>query len=228
MKKKHRRDLYLSLWLFVAFMLWTIAVRFVDIKAIGPGGSMVGFSSINAFVHKLTGVHMPLYYITDWLGLVPIFVALGFAFLGLAQWIGRRKLRMVDASILILGGFYIVVMTVYLLFETVTVNYRPVLIDGILETSYPSSTTLLVISVMSTAIMQFNSRINNTVLKKGVSLFITAFILFMVVGRLIAGVHWFTDIVGGVLISISLAMLYRYFVGLIRNSEVPVNTTTKR
>ena len=155
---------------------------------------------------------MSLYHITDWLGLVPIFVAVGFAVLGLIQWIKRRRLSKVDYSILVLGGFYITVMAVYMLFETVTVNYRPVLIDGISEKSYPSSTTLLVMCIMPTAIMQLRSRIKDASLRNWVSLFISAFIIFMVIGRLVSGVHWFSDIVGGILLSAGLVMMYRYFV----------------
>ena len=214
MKKKNYKSLYTSLFMLGAFVLWTVAVRFVDIRAIGPSGSSVGFAALNGFIHRLTGVHMLLYHITDWLGLVPIFVAMGFAFLGLVQWIKRKSLSRVDYSILVLGGFYIVVMAVYLLFETVTVNYRPVLIGGILETSYPSSTTLLVMCVMPTAIMQFNSRIKNAIIKKSLSLVITAFIIFTVIGRLVSGVHWFTDIVGGAILSAGLVEMYRYFLSL--------------
>ena len=105
MKKKNYRELYDSVSMLLAFVLWTIAVKLVDVRAIGPEGSDVGFAAINAYVHNLTGVHMSLYHITDWLGLVPIFVAMGFAVLGLAQWIKRKKLSKVDYSIFILGGF---------------------------------------------------------------------------------------------------------------------------
>ena len=213
MKKKNRRNLYISVAMLLAFILWTIAVRIVDVKAIGPEGSGVGFASINARIHKLTGVHMPLYHITDWLGLVPVFIAFGFALLGFAQWMKRKKLSKVDYNILVLGGFYIVVMAVYVLFEMLVVNYRPVLIGGILEASYPSSTTMLVMCVMPTAIMQLNARIKNKVLRRWIASAITAFIAFMVTGRLVSGVHWFTDIVGGALLSAGLVMMYRYFVG---------------
>ena len=214
MKKKNRRNLYLSVVLLAAFVWWTAALRFVDVGAIGPEGSRVGFATVNAFIHGLTGVHMLLYHLTDWLGLVPIFVALGFAGLGLAQWIKRKKLTEVDDSLFVLGGFYVVVVAVYLLFETVTVNYRPVLINGVLETSYPSSTTLLVMCVMPTAVMQLNSRIKRPAWKYCLSRLIGGFIVFMVAGRLFSGVHWFTDIVGGMLLSAGLVMLYRYFVNL--------------
>lgn len=214
MKKKNRRYLYLSVSMLTAFVLWTVAVQFIDVRTIGPNGSSVGFATINEFVHKLTGVHMSLYNVTDWLGLVPIFVAMGFALFGFAQWIKRKHLSKVDYSIFVLGGFYIAVMAVYILFEMITVNYRPVLINGILEKSYPSSTTLIVMCVMPTAIMQFNSRIKNTVLKKTMSFLITAFIVFMVIGRLVSGVHWFTDIIGGTLLSAGLVALYRYAISL--------------
>ena len=210
MKKKNRRYLYLSVSMLSAFVLWTVAVQFIDVRIIGPNGSSVGFATINGFVHKLTGVHMSLYNVTDWLGLVPIFVAMGFALFGFAQWIKRKHLSKVDYSIFVLGGFYIAVMAVYILFETITVNHRPVLINGILEKSYPSSTTLIVMCVMPTAIMQFNSRIKNTALRKSVSFLFTSFVIFMVIGRLVSGVHWFTDIIGGALLSAGLVALYRY------------------
>ena len=105
-------------------------------------------------------------------------------------------------------------MAVYALFEMLVVNYRPVLIGGILEASYPSSTTTLVMCVMPTAIMQFNARIKNNVLKRFVASAIIAFIVFMVIGRLVSGVHWFTDIIGGALLSTGLVLMYRAIIGL--------------
>ena len=200
--------------LLTAFVMWTVAICFVDVRAIGPQGSSVGFAGINGFVHTLTGVHFSLYNITDWLGLVPIFVCIGFGILGLVQWIKRKSIRKVDHNILILGGFYIVTIAAYLFFESVVINYRPVLINGYLEASYPSSTTMLVMCVMPTAIMQLGSRIKSKALRNIVAVSIITFITFMVVGRLFSGVHWFTDIVGGTLLSTGLVMLYRAIIGL--------------
>ena len=208
MRNKTRKNLCISLCLLAAFALWTAAIRFIDVQAIGPRGSSVGFATINAMFHDLTGVHMVMYTITDWLGLVPVAFGFGFTILGLIQWFKRKNLFKVDCSILVLGGFYLIVLAAYLLFEEYVVNYRPVLINGYLEASYPSSTTLLVMCVMPTAMMQLNSRIKNTVFKRCVLLLITAFIGFMVIGRLISGVHWLTDIVGGALLSAGLVMFY--------------------
>lgn len=204
MKKK----IGIALGLLLAFALWTFSISIIDVQAIGPNGSSVGFATINSIFHKLTGVHMGLYILTDWLGLVPVAFGLGFAILGLVQWIRRKGLFSVDRSILVLGGFYMVVLAVYLLFEEYVVNYRPVLIDGYLEASYPSSTTLLVMSVMPTAILQLRSRIHHPVLRTCLVALMVAFLGFMVIGRLICGVHWLTDIIGSGLLSSGLVMLY--------------------
>lgn len=203
-----------SIGLITAFVLWTVAICLVDFRAIGPQGSSVGFASINGFVHNLTGVHWTLYNITDWLGIVPIFVCIGFGTLGLVQWIKGKSIRKVDRDILIMGMLYIVTIAAYIFFESVVINYRPVLINGCLEASYPSSTTVLVMCVMPTAIMYFGSRIKNKVLRNIVAAAIILFIVFMVIGRLVSGVHWFTDIVGGTLLSAGLVILYRAIVCL--------------
>ena len=214
MKKKSKITLCVSLCLLAAFGAWTALISFVNVKEIGPHCSAVGFSTINGAFHKLTGVNMLLYTITDWLGLIPIAFAFGFAVLGLIQWIKRKNILKVDFSILILGCFYIITIAAYLLFETMVINYRPVLSNGFLEASYPSSTTLLVLCVMPTAIMQLNTRIKNKILKSLVYALLIAFIIFMVVGRLISGVHWLTDIIGGLLLSAGLVLLYYSIVSL--------------
>ena len=211
MEKKNKKRLVLGAGLVVVFVLWTILVCFVDVRAIGPEGSSVGFAALNGFVHELTGVNWFLYTITDWLGIVPIAVALVFAILGLVQLIKRKSLWKVDHSILALDVFYIVVMAAYIFFEVVVINYRPTLIDGYLEASYPSSTTMLVMCVMPTAAMQLNVRIKNTVLRRCAVITIVAFTAFMVIGRLVSGVHWITDIIGGALLGAGLVTMYDVF-----------------
>lgn len=203
-----RKSFVIALCLLVAFVLWTLAVCFVDVQSIGPQGSSVGLAGINRFVHNLTGVRFWLYSMTDWLGIVPILVCMSFGVLGVVQWVKRKSICKVDFDILILGGFYVVTIAAYLLFESVVINYRPVLIGGLLEASYPSSTTMLVMCVMPTAIMQLSGRIKNRIFRKVVSFIMIAFVAFMVIGRLLSGVHWFTDIVGGALLSAGLVLLY--------------------
>lgn len=212
MKKEKCRGFGCPAAMLAAFGLWTAAVQCVDVQRIGPQGSAVGFAAMNRFVHELTGVHMPLYILTDWLSLVPVLFVLGFAILGLGQWIRRKHLLKVDGDLLILGVFYLAVLGAYGLFEVLAVNYRPVLIDGVLEASYPSSTTMLVLCVMPTAIMQLRARIQNAALRGWAVSGIGVFTAFMVIARLISGVHWLSDIIGGALLSAALVLLYRALV----------------
>jgi undecaprenyl-diphosphatase len=152
---------------------------------------------------------MNLYIITDWLGLVPVAACMMFGIVGLTQWIKRKSLWKVDYDIIILGIYYIVVISEYLLFEMIPINYRPVLINGFMEVSYPSSTTLLVLSVMPTCMFQANRRIKNTYARKTLTALISAFSILMVSGRLISGVHWLTDIIGAILLSVGSFYIYK-------------------
>ena len=160
------------------------------------------------------GVHMTLYTITDWMGLVPIVVCLIFAGIGLVQLIKRRSLFKVDSDIIILGVYYGIVILAYSIFEIIPINYRPILIEGVMEASYPSSTTLLILCVMPTLIEQIQRRLTCVTTKRIITITVIAFSVFMVIGRLISGVHWFTDIVGGVILSMGLFTIYKAVVML--------------
>ncbi len=198
------KKFWIAIVLLSAFVLWTVAVCYVDVAPIGPNGTAVGFATLNGWFHQLTGVHWSLYVLTDWLGLVPLAVCLAFAVFGLYQWVRRKSIAKVDGDVLLMGGFYIVVFAAYLLFETIVINYRPVLIEGVLEVSYPSSTTLLTLCVLPAALVWLRRRPT----PRWLVTVIVLFTVFMVLGRLCSGVHWLTDIVGGVLLSAGLVACY--------------------
>ena len=205
---KAKRVLLLGVGLIAAFVLWTFLIMSVDVQYVGQRGTAIGFAEFNIWFHGLTGVSMLLYTVTDWLGLVPIAVCMCFSVMGLVQLIKRRSLFKVDLDILLLGIYYILVIFAYLIFEMIPINYRPILIDGFFEASYPSSTTLLVLSVMPTLILQIKRRSKRKTVKNAVCAFAVVFSVFMVVGRLISGVHWATDIIGSILLSFGLFELY--------------------
>ena len=192
--------------------VWTVLVCRVDVKPVGQLGTALGFAGLNTWFFRLTGVHLWLYTLTDWLGLVPVFVCLGFAGIGAVQLLRWRGLKKVDLDILLLGVYYIAVVTLYLVFEMIPINYRPVLIQGCLEASYPSSTTLLVLCVMPTLVIQARRRMGKgrTAVTVGTMIFSAA----MVAGRMISGVHWLTDIIGAGLMSAGMVCLYRAAVAL--------------
>ena len=199
--------------------LLIILIRFVDVAAIGPEGTFIGLSHINRFVAGLFGVNVVWYHITDWLGIVAILVAFVFTIVGLVQLIKRKSIFRVDKEILLLGGFYLIVIGLYILFERAIVNYRPIIMpDGTHpEASFPSSHTLIVCVIMGSAMMLVEKYIKSKPVRSVVLLFCAAVIGVTVIGRLISGVHWFTDIIGGLLISATLLALYRGAISIMKN-----------
>ena len=209
MKKKANHHFILAGLLFFLFTIFTVFVACFDVKPIGPERSLVGFATINQFVFDLMGVHLIWYDITDWFGIIAILFAFGFAAVGLCQLLKRKSLRKVDRQILMLGLFYVLVIVCYLFFEQVGINYRPVILGEGLEASYPSSHTMLVVCIMATANLQFHSYFpNKKKLCFGMDLTTAFLVTLTVIGRLISGVHWFTDIVGSLLLSAALVSLY--------------------
>ena len=210
MKREVRRNFIITGILLLLFILLIIAVLAIDVRPIGPSDSSVGLATINKCMFEFLGVHIIWYHITDWLGVVAIAVAFIFALLGLVQLIRRKRIQLVDTNILALGVFYAVVILAYAFFELVVVNYRPILIEGNsgLEASFPSSHTMIVLCIMATAIMQFPYYIKNSSVRLWANIASIGIVAVTIIGRLISGVHWFTDVLGGVLLGSGFIMLY--------------------
>ena len=201
---------------FLAVLIFMVCC--VDVESIGPEGTSIGLSHLNRFVFELTGVNMLWYNITDWLGIAAILTAFIFAVTGFVQMIKRRSLFKVDRELLALGGLYLVVIGVYILFEKVIVNYRPVIMPGCTqpEASFPSSHTMLVCVIMGSAAMLIGKYIRCGAPGRALQVICYVMIGITVLGRLLSGVHWFTDIMGGILISIALLSIYKEVIGCIR------------
>ena len=204
-----------SVVLILAFAVFTILVATVDVDPIGPEGSAVGFSALNQFLFRYVGTHSFWFSLTEWLGVAAIFIMLCFGAEGMFQLLRRKSIRRVDAHILLLGGLYALLIAVYAFFEVVVINYRPVLVDGCLEPSYPSTHTMLVICVAVSASMRLRAKFpEKKLLWTGGYAAAGILSVGTAVGRFLSGVHWFTDIVGAVLLSAALLVLYRFGIEL--------------
>ncbi len=203
-----KRRLISGCLFLMVFAIFTWSLAHVDVQPIGPMESGVGYAKINEWVRERVQFSRKMYIITDWAGVGAILIAAGFAILGFKHWIQRRNILKVDKDLLLLGVFYLAVFGMYVLFEFVVVNKRPILIDGVLEASYPSSTTVLSLCVLVTAGMQAKRRVRKAKMRRFLSFFLYAAAFFMVAGRLLSGVHWFTDVLGGYLFSMGAILLY--------------------
>lgn len=212
---KKKRNFIISIILILVAVIFTILVKKVDVKQVGANETSIGFATVNLFIFKSIGVNMIWYHITDWLGIATIFMAMVYALIGFVQIIKRKSLFKVDKEIIILGLFYIIVISLYILFEKVIVNYRPILMHGFLEASYPSSHTLMTICLCGSSII-INKKLFNNKITKFMNILSLIIIFIIVIGRLLSGVHWFTDIIGGIFISIALLRTFHSAIDLIK------------
>ena len=211
---KNKKNILICVLLVLISIIYTLLVKYVDTSTIGPNGSVVGFSSLNSFVFNLTGNNMTLYKITEILGIIPILIALMYAVIGLIQVIDRKSLK-VDKELIALGILYVVVILIYVFFEKCIINYRPVIIDGVLEASYPSSHTLLSICICGSSHLINKYLFNNEKIYKYINIISIISMVLIVLGRLLSGVHWASDIIGSIIISITLLkILETYYLSI--------------
>ena len=189
---------------------------------IGPEETSIGLATINGMIHETTGVQMIWYEITSYLGILSILVGLCFACIGFVQLIRRRSLLKVDAEILSLGCLYVILAVLYILFELVVINERPIIMPGDehVEASFPSSHTLLSFAIFGSAMIVIGKYVRNRRLCNLIQVLLGILILIAVFGRLLSGVHWFTDILGSLFLSAALLLL---FTGLLDLAEKRTN-----
>lgn len=196
--------------LLALFLLWIVLLKTVDVRPVGPAGTSIGFATVNEAFQEAFTFNKLLYTVTKLLGVLTIAVAGAFAIFGVVQWIQRRKLLRVDLEIRNLAVLYVVFAALYVFFEKVIINYRPMIMPDETdpEASFPSTHTMLVCVVMGSTILLLKKYIHNDVLRLVLQIVSALIIVVMVVGRLLCGVHWLTDIIGGVLISAALVSAY--------------------
>lgn len=208
----------ISIILLVISIIFTIMVKNIDVKAIGPEGSSVGFSTINQKVHDTFNYNEKWYKISKYCGMIPIMLACFYVGRGIKQLIQEKSLKKVDKRLYVLGALYILFAIVYFFFEKVIINYRPILEEGKLEASYPSSHTILAICLCGSSILISKYFIKNKTVRSILNIFTLIIMIAIVVGRILSGVHWFTDILGGIIISLCMLSIF-YTVILKINKE---------
>jgi len=211
MKERTENYLKMAVGFFLAFVVYTILIKVIDVRAIGPLFSKVGFSHLNDWVRDIVGHHKNWYTVSQFLGYLAIAVCVCFACTGAYQlFTGKKGLKSVSRGIWAVGGLYVALAIIYIFFDKVLViNYRPVLgTESILEPSYPSSHTLLAVCVFLSASDQASRMIDRTDIASSISIICWVAAAVTVLSRILSGMHWITDIFGALILSASLLFFY--------------------
>ena len=205
MKKKY----WLTIILGVMAVLLTVSLLFIDRKAVGPNGSEVGFATLNSSVFEKVGTSKTWDKVTDITIAAVLASGVVFAIYGLIQWVKRKKFSKIDWEIRMLGVVYAVMAVLYVLFEKLlVVNYRPVLEDGALEASFPSTHTMIAVTVGLTVALTLGKYVKSKVTSRILTGVLVVLVVVIAAGRILAGMHWTTDVLGGLLYGATLVSLY--------------------
>ena len=206
MTKNSWKNFIITAGMAVLFILFTLAIEFIDVTTIW--GEEIGFASVNLPVHKGLQTSETFSFISDILGLVSIAFGAGLVIMGLVQLIKRKSIKKVDKEISIAGIVFVLMAGCYLFFEVVVVNCRPVLVDGELEASYPSSHTLLSVVICVITIIYLLRKVDNKKISLPLTVGVGVIGFMQVITRTLSGMHWLTDIIGAVLLASVLVLLY--------------------
>lgn len=206
-----KKNFALFILFLIVFMMFTVSVKNLDVKPIGPENSEVGFSVLNGTVNEMFGESNKWDKITDVFKYISILCMGFFACLGVYQLIKGKSIKSVDADIICLGLIYVIMLVFEVIFDKAAINFRPLLEDGELAASYPSSHTVLIITVIATAMIEYHYRINRKPVILTLDIICIIIIALGVIGRILSGQHWLTDIIGGMLLGISYIFLFYAF-----------------
>ncbi len=216
-----KKGIIFTVLFLVAFILFTVAVMTVDVQPIGPENSCVGFASLNGAVQRFLNFDRGLYNISEALGYACIATAFLFTLEGFVQLIKRKSFAKVDPRLYVLACVYLLALSLYLVFDRVEINYRPVIIDAAegLKLSYPSSHTLMSFTFVTGAFLQIPYYINDKRLSRILRTLCLILASSVVITRMFSGVHWITDIVASVLLGMAVTSLHYLVLSYLDNKD---------
>ena len=220
----------LSFILLVIAIVFTILVAKVDVKTVevkpidgvtqnGVLTTDIGFSSLNQSVADKISFNNTFYKISKYAGYLALVFVAFYGFTGLIELMQKKSLKGVNKALYMLAAFYVCVAIVYVLFEVVVINNRPVDMGEGLEASFPSSHTMLALCVCGSSLIASKYIIKKDNFRKCLNLISWVVMLLVVCTRTLSGVHWITDIFGGILISVFMLNVFSNAVKCLDKAE---------
>lgn len=139
--------------------------------------------------------------------LVTAFAILGaLAMLGLIQLISRRSLKKVDHELLMFPIPLAIMAIVYVVFEKFLIlNTRP---NGSGEPSFPSTHVMITATIFFMVAVVLPRYIKSKVLCAMFDIIMLILLVLVCTGRILANMHWPTDVAGGVVFASIFAAIY--------------------
>ena len=190
----------------VIFILFTIMVTALDGQTVD--GHRLGLATMNGWWRDLVGVNAAWRVVSDVVAVGTVFGAVGLLIVQIVAVVRGRGLRPVVRD---WWGVDLVLISLgicYGLFQIVVINYRPLLMHGVAEASYPSSHVLLFATVWPLLILTLWRMTKRRWVRVTVMVVGMMVMLAGIVARALSGYHWLSDLVGGVLLGVTLVAWY--------------------
>ncbi len=209
MKKQGWIYVCIACALLLAFAALTVLLCCVDVRAAGESQAPVGFAALNEAVFDALGQSEIALTLSKVGGLLIIAAVGAFGVLGLVQVIRRKGLLRADRELYFMACGLVLLAVFYVIFEIFVINCRPVLDEGELAASYPSSHTMLAVAVSGMGMSYLHGLSKKHALIYACIGVLNVASVVTVICRLLGGVHWLTDIVGGLLLGAAVVCAYR-------------------
>jgi len=208
MRKK--KNLTVAISLGILFVALTLSLLFIDVKVINETDKEIGLAFINKLSNNVSYNEF-LDKISDIFMILSIGFILFLAIKGLVQLVKRKNILKVDKEILVFGGVVVLMAVLWITFDRLfIINYRPILIDGELEASYPSTHIMIVTFTMLSSIDLLIKYIQNKKIRYTSSVTVWLCIGLTIVLRFASGMHWISDCLGGFILGAILYYVYFY------------------
>ena len=220
--KKYQYLLIPAIFL-VAFVVFTILVKTVDVDYLALGNYKIGFKSFNYETQsKILDMarQSPMKKLSDVLLYVSIGSCLIYVVIGIYQLIKTKSLFKVNYRLYMLALTYVSIAVIYFIFEILKINYSPDLTNG-LKASYPSShvfigATLICVNIYA-AMEMLNMNEENKWLRTVGYIAGLVICVALIVSRTLSAKHWATDIIAsviltGFIVSLFIALYNKFFV----------------
>lgn len=191
----------------ILFLVLTVSLLLVDVQS--AGAQTVGWASLNFWWHDLISVQHGWHIVSNIVATVTLLALCAMVVWQFIIMLRGKSFRAFLKQWLAFDITVILLVLCYVLFQIVVVNYRPIMIDGMAEVSYPSSHILLFATLLPLIVCECWHNVPSKVWRRVIAVSALVLMVVGIVARALCGYHWLTDSVGALLLSAALVAWYK-------------------